>query len=117
MRTFRDLKVWQKAHELTLEMYKVTKDFPKEEKFGMVSQLRRSVSSIPTNIVEGFKRRSRKDFAHFINMAEGSLEETKYGLLLSFDLGYLKKPDLETLNEKADEIGRMLNALYKRLNS
>jgi four helix bundle protein len=91
MKTFKDLKVWQKAHSLTLDIYKLTQSFPCEEKFGLVSQLRRSVSSIPTNIVEGFKRRSKKDFAHFINIAESSLEETKYNILLSYDLNYLKK--------------------------
>ena len=116
MKTFRDLRVWQKSHELTLEVYGITKSFPNDEKFGIVSQLRRSASSIPTNIVEGFKRRSRKDFSHFINIAESSLEETKYGLLLSCDLGYLNKAHLNRLNEKCDEVGRMLNGLHKKLN-
>ena len=116
MKTFKDLKVWQKSHELTLEIYKVTKSFPKEEKFGIVSQIRRASISIPSNIVEGFKRRSKKDFAHFINIAEGSLEETKYDLLLSFDLGYLSKANSDSLNEKCDEVGRMLCGLYKKLN-
>ncbi|MHC4476361.1 MAG: four helix bundle protein [Planctomycetota bacterium] len=116
MKSFRELKVWQKAHGLVLDLYKITKTFPSDERFGIVSQLRRAASSIPSNIVEGFKRRTKKDFAHFVNMAESSLEETKYGLLLSFDLGYLKKRDFDSLSEKCDEIGRMLNGLYKRLN-
>ncbi len=116
MKTFRDLKVWQKAHELTLEVYSVTKLFPHEERFGLISQLRRAVSSIPTNLVEGFKRRSKKDFAHFVNMAEGSLEEVKYILFLSQELGYLKKNKLSELNEICDEIGKMLTGLYRKLS-
>ncbi|RLF34767.1 MAG: four helix bundle protein, partial [Thermoplasmata archaeon] len=89
MKTFKELKVWQKAHQLVLEIYKITRSFPKEERFGLVIQIRRSVSSIPTNIVEGFKRKSKKDFAHFLNIAESSLEETKYHLLLAHDLKYI----------------------------
>lgn len=116
MKTFKDLKVWQKSHELTLEVYSVTKFYPREENFGLVSQLRRSASSIPTNLVEGFKRRSKKDFAHFVNLAESSLEETKYTLFLSHELGYLDKNKFEELNKICDEIGRMLNGLYKELN-
>jgi len=117
LKTFRDLKVWDKAHQLVLDIYKITKKFPNEEKFGLVSQLRRSASSIPSNIVEGFKRTSKKDFAHFINIAESSLEEAKYELLLSFDLNYIKKEDFDNLSEKCDEIGRMLHGLHKKLNS
>jgi len=117
MKTFKDLKVWQKSHELTLEVYKATKSYPNEEKFGLVSQLRRATSSIPTNLAEGFKRRSKKDFAHFVNVAEGSLEETKYTLFLSYELGYLDKNKLDKLNELCDEIGRMLTGLYKKLNT
>ena len=116
MKTFKDLKVWQKSHELTLEVYKATKYYPNEEKFGLASQLRRSASSIPTNLAEGFKRRGKKDFAHFVNVAEGSLEETKYTLFLSYELGYLDKKKLEKLNELCDEVGRMLTGLYKKLN-
>jgi four helix bundle protein len=71
---------------------------------------------MPSNIAEGFKRRTNKDFAHFVNIAESSLEETKYGLLLSLDLGYLKKAEFESLSDKCDEVGRMLNGLYKKLN-
>ena len=117
MKTFKDLKVWQKSHELTLEVYRITKSYPNEEKFGLVSQLRRSASSIPTNLAEGFKRRSRKDFAHFVNIAEGSLEETKYTLFLSYELGYLDKNKLDRLNKIGDEVGRMLTGLYKKLNT
>jgi four helix bundle protein len=115
MKTFRDLKVWQKAHELVLEVYKLTKNFPTEEKYGLVSQLRRSAASVPTNIVEGFKRRSDKDYARFINIAEGSLEETKYHIILAHDLGYLKQDDYDNLTKLGDEVGKMLNGMYKKL--
>ncbi|MFQ6082332.1 MAG: four helix bundle protein [Candidatus Aminicenantia bacterium] len=73
MRTFQDLKVWQKSHQLVLEIYKITKKFPKEEKFGLISQFRRSAISIAANIAEGFKRKSNKEYSHFFNMSESSL--------------------------------------------
>lgn len=87
MKTFRDLKVWQTPHKLVLEIYKITKNFPKEEKFGLIPQIRRSASSIPTNIVEGFKRRSDKEYGYFLNIADSSVEESKYHLILAHDLG------------------------------
>ena len=116
-KTFRDLKVWQKSHNLTLKIYRITKQFPGEEKFGIISQLRRSASSIPTNIVEGFKRRSAKEYNYFLNIADSSLEETKYHLILSSDLEYLSKEDFNELEELCNEIGRMLNGLQKKLNT
>ena len=116
-RTFRDLKVWQKSHDLTLKIYRITRQFPSEEKFGITSQLRRAASSIPTNIVEGFKRRSTKECSHFLNIADSSLEETKYHLILSLDLEYLSNKDFKRLEELCDEIGRMLNGLQKKLNA
>ena len=115
--TFRDLKVWQKSHDLTLRIYKITKHFPSEEKFCIISQLRRAASSIPTNIVEGFKRRSSKEYSYFLNIAESSLEETKYHLILSFDLKYLPDKDFKELESICNEIGRMLNGLQKKLNT
>lgn len=116
MKTFKELKVWQKAHKLVLEIYAVTKCFPKEEKFRLTSQIIRSVTSIPTNIVEGFKRRGIKDQLHFLNLSDSSLEETKYHIILSRDLGYLKEDDFKRLNELCDEIGRMLYGLNKSIN-
>ena len=115
IKTFRDLNVWQKAHMLALEIYKITRRFPKEETYGLVVQLRRAAVSIPTNIVEGFKRRSKKEYAHFINIADGSLEEAKYQLLLSKELGYLDNTDFERLEILSDEIGRMLSGFHKKL--
>ena len=115
IKTFRDLNVWQKAHNLVLAIYKITKDFPADEKYGLVMQLRRSAASIPTNIVEGFKRKSKKDYAHFINIADSSLEETKYHIILAKDLEYLKEEDFNKLNDICDEIGEMLHGFYKSL--
>ena len=89
--TFKNIKVWEKAHRLVLEIYKITRKFPTHEKYGLTAQLRRSAASIATNIVEGYKRRSDRDFAHFLNIADSSLEETKYHILLSLDLKYLSK--------------------------
>jgi four helix bundle protein len=113
--TFQDLKVWQKMHRLTLDIYGVTRNYPPDERFGLVSQLRRSSASVATNIVEGFKRGSKKDKAHFFNMAEGSLEETKYHLILSKDLNYLSLIDYQNLYKQSEEVGRMLNAYRQSL--
>ena len=115
--TFKNIKVWQKAHELVLEIYEITKEFPSSEKYGLTSQLRKSAASIATNIVEGYKRRSDKDFAHFLNMADTSLEETKYHLLLACDLTYLSKSDYEQLSMLADEVGKMLFGFQKKLQA
>ncbi|MDD5109089.1 MAG: four helix bundle protein [Candidatus Omnitrophica bacterium] len=115
--TFKEIKVWQKAHELVLEIYKITEGFPISERYNLTSQLRRSCASVPTNIVEGYKRRSDKDFAHFLNMADSSLEETKYHLLLAHDLTYLDKISYERLLILADEIGRMLYGFQNKLKT
>lgn len=115
--TFKEIKVWQKAHELVLEIYKITDGFPGSERYNLASQLRRSCASVPTNIVEGYKRRSDKDFAHFLNMADSSLEETKYHLLLAYDLRYLDKISYEHLSILADEIGRMLYGFQSKLKT
>lgn len=115
IKTFKDLNVWQKAHQLVLKIYKITQYFPAEEKYVLVSQIRRYAASIPTNIVEGFKRKSKKDYAHFINMADTSLEETKYHIILSKDLGYIKDDDFNVLGGLCDEIGKMLYRFYEKL--
>jgi len=111
-KSFKDLVVWQKAHQLVIEIYKMAKLFPQEEKFGLVSQMRRAAVSIPANIAEGFIKRSIKDKSNFYNMAQGSLEELKYYIILSKDLGYAKD---ENLLLKADEVGRLLNRLLSSL--
>ena len=115
--TFKDIKVWQKSHALVLEVYKVTRNFPDSEKYGLVSQIRRSAASIATNIVEGYKRQSGKDFAHFLNMADSSLEETKYHLLLARDLHYMNKIEHDRFLALIEEIGRMLYGFQKKLTA
>jgi len=115
MQRFQDLRVWQRGHALALEVYRLTKDFPSSERFGITSQLCRAVVSVPTNIAEGTKRIGRQDYARFINIAEGSLAETEYLILLSRDLGFLPpEPTIELLEEIV-EIARMLNALRARV--
>ena len=111
-KSFKDLLVWQKAHELVMEIYKITKSFPQEERFGLVSQMRRAAVSIPSNIAEGFVKRSIRDKSNFYNVAQGSLEELKYYLILSEDLGYAQN---ENLLLKADEVGKLLNRLLSSL--
>ena len=106
---FEELGVWQKAHSLVLRVYHDTAAIPAEEKFGLISQMRRAAVSVPANIAEGFKRRSRRDKAHFYNMAEGSLQELRYYFILCRDLGH--KLDHEALAESADEVARMLHGL------
>jgi four helix bundle protein len=104
---FRDLLVWRKAHEFVLAVYALTSGFPKHEAYGLSSQLRRAAVSIPANIAEGFRRRGRMDKVRFMNMAEGSLEECRYYLILAQDLGY---GDTAALATSLDEVGRMLSA-------
>ena len=111
-KSFKDRLVWQKAHELVMEIYKITKTFPQEERFGLVSQMRRGAVSIPSNIAEGFVKRSIRDKNNFYNVAQGSLEELKYYLILSEDLGYAQN---ENLLLKADEVGKLLNRLLSSL--
>ena len=95
-----------------MEVYKITKTFPQEERFGLVSQMRRGAVSIPSNIAEGFVKRSIRDKSNFYNVAQGSLDELKYYLILSEDLGYSKN---ENLLLKADEVGKLLNRLLSSL--
>lgn len=109
--SFRDLKVWQKAHELALLVYRITERFPPEEKYGLTSQMRRAAVSVATNIVEGFRRRSAKDSLHFYDIANASLEELRYEALLASDLRYLSETHM--LNQKLEETSRMLNAWIK----
>jgi four helix bundle protein len=108
---FEELIVWQKSHQLTLLVYKVTAVYPKHELYGLVSQMRRAAVSVPANIAEGFKRRKNPDKARCLNIAQASLEEVRYYFLLSRDLGYLKN----TESERIDEVGRLLWAYIKTL--
>lgn len=114
VKSFEDLIVWQKAHLLTLEIYKATKEFPKAEKFGLISQIRRSSVSICANIAEG-QTKSRKDFLRFLDIARGSLEETKYHLILSRDLKYCTNEQFKMLYALSDEIEKMIYGLSQQL--
>ncbi len=100
----RDLKVWQRSHALVLAVYRLSEAFPSQERFGVVSQLRRAAVSVPTNIAEGSKRRTPQDYARFLNLAEASLAETEYLLMLCRDLGYLAGEVTEPLLLEASEI-------------
>ena len=113
--SFRQLDVWKKAHELVLDVYRLTAVFPNEEKYGLVSQMRRASVSVPANIAEGYKRRSRKEKIRFYNIAEASLEELRYYFLLCDDLG-LANNGMD-LDEKADSVARMLNGLIRKIES
>ncbi|MCP9494252.1 MAG: four helix bundle protein [Pyrinomonadaceae bacterium MAG19_C2-C3] len=106
-RSFRDLIVWQKAHGFVVDVYKMTEAFPKHELFGLTSQLRRAAVSIPANIAEGFVKRGANDKARFMNIAQGSLEECRYYLILSQDLNY---SNTQTLMPRLEEISKLLNA-------
>ena len=105
--SFRDLVVWRKAHEFVLSVYPLTASFPKHELYGLSSQLRRAAVSIPANIAEGFRRRGRPDKARFMNLAEASLDECHYYLILAKDLGYA---DTSALAESLCEVSRILRA-------
>jgi four helix bundle protein len=109
-RTFHDLVVWRKAHQFVLAAYSFTANFPKSETYGLASQMRRSAVSIPANIAEGFRRRGRADKARFMNIAEGSLEETSYYLILAQDLGY---GDSSQLAISLEEVSRLLHGYTK----
>src|ERR1022692_698734 len=106
-RTFQDLLVWQKAHRFVLGVYALTAVFPKQETYGLSRQMRRAAVSIPANIAEGFRRRGKADKARFMNIAEGSLEESHYYLILARDLGYAETGSLVIA---LDEISRLLHA-------
>lgn len=106
-RTFRDLLVWRKAHEFVLAVYEYTAVFPKQETYGLALQMRRAAVSVPANVAEGFRRRGKLDKARFMNLAESSLEECRYYLILAQDLGY---GDTSKLASSAEEVSRLLSA-------
>ncbi|OGY31323.1 MAG: four helix bundle protein [Candidatus Woykebacteria bacterium RIFCSPLOWO2_01_FULL_41_12] len=114
---FEKLDVWQYSHDLVLKIYKITNKFPREEKFRLGDQLRRSASPIPTNIVEGNSRAHKKEFTQFLYLAKSSLDETKYHLLLAKDLGYITDKTYDSLQEDCNKIGKMLSGLIRHLRS
>lgn len=115
MQDFRTLKVWQAAHKATLEVYRVTRGYPREEFYGLTRQSRESASSMPTNIAEGCGRASSKEFGRFLDIAAGSASELEYQLILGRDLEYLPLPDYERLAGQVSEVKRMLCSLIGRV--
>ena len=111
------LIVWQKAHDLVLKIYEATQGFPKEELFGLTSQIRRAAVSVPSNIVEGKARGSAREFRRFLLMARGSLEETKYQVFLARDLNYIDERSYKKVRKNMDEVGRLLAGLIKSVGS
>jgi four helix bundle protein len=117
MQGVRELRAWQRAHELVLDVYRLTRSFPPEERYGLTSQLRRAATSVASNIVEGCGRPSDRDFRRFVGYAVGSSNEVEYQLLLSRDLGWLSHAEHAALAERVIEARRMLVALVRKLDS
>ncbi len=117
MKNFRDLKVWHKSHELTLAVYKETKSFPREELYGLTSQIRRASASVPANIAEGCGKSSNADFARFLQIAFGSANELEYHILLARDLGILDNQIHNSLEERLIEIKKMLASLITKIRT
>ena len=113
---FRDLLIWQRGHQLSLTIYKITKRFPDDEKYGITNQIRRSAVSVCANIAEGYAK-STKELIRFLNIARGSLEETKHYLILTKDLGYCSSDQFNGLFDEINQIGRMMNGLKKSLSN
>ena len=117
MKNFRDLQVWEEAHVLALESYRVTNDFPKAEIFGLTSQIRRATVSIAANIAEGCGKRGNGEFQRFLNIATGSASELEYHFLLARDLRFLSEAIYERMNALVVEVKRMLSALVRKVEA
>jgi four helix bundle protein len=117
MQDYKKLNVWKKAHMLTVAVYGVTRDFPRDEMFTLTSQIRRACISVPANIVEGCGRGSNIELARFLQIASGSAHELEYHLLLAKELGYLRADEHSTLNNQVIEIKRMLTALISKIKA
>lgn len=117
MKNFRDLKVWEKGHELTMAVYRSTARFPSEERFGLTSQIRRSSVSVPANIAEGCGRGSDAELARFLQIAAGSASELEYHLLLANQLEILDSPEYGHLEKRVTEVKRMLTSFIKKLKA
>ncbi len=115
MQDYRQLKVWQRSHALVLELYRATQGFPVGERYGLTSQLRRAALSVPTNIAEGARRANTREYADFLNIAQGSLSGTEYLLLVSRDLGYIPAFTAGKYLSESSELLRMLIALRKKV--
>lgn len=117
MQDFKQLVVWQKAHKLTLAIYNTTPNFPKDELYGLTSQIRRAAVSIPANVAEGCGRNGDIEFARFLQIAMGSAAELEYHLLLAHDLGFIENTQYNQLNQDLVEVKRMLNAFIQKLKA
>ena len=117
MQDFRNLKVWERSHEFTLTIYKLTKSFPKEELYGLTSQIRRASASIPTNIAEGSGQGTDAQLKRYIQIAAGSACEVEYQLILAKDLTYIDESHFSALNKEINEIKKMLIAFIKKLKA
>jgi four helix bundle protein len=117
VKNFRELKVWHKAHQLTLEVYRITATFPREELYGLTNQLRRSCASIPANLAEGCGRNGDAELRRYCSIAMGSASELEYHLLLGRDLKLIHSKDYEALARQATELKRMLAGLQQRLTA
>jgi len=115
--SFKDLIVWQKGIELVNEIYKVTKHFPKEELYGLTSQARRAAISIPTNVAEGWGRGTTKNYIQFLEISRGSLYELNTLIIISYNQEYISKETCDEIENRLNEIGRMLNALINKLEN
>jgi four helix bundle protein len=115
IKSFYDLEAWEKAHQLVIEIYKATKDFPKQEQFGLISQLRRAVTSITANIAEGFERYHFNDKVRFYYQARGSVGEVQNFLILAKDLGFITNAKCVKLEERVNELRRLINGLIKSI--
>ena len=115
MEGFQRLQTWQKAYDLALEIYKVTKDFPQHEQYGLISQVRRAAVSVSANIAEGYERQFRKEYLQYLNIAKGSLGEVETYLLFSRDLHYVNNEQYNVLANKRQEVGKLLRGLIKSL--
>lgn len=117
MQNFKDLKVWQKAHQSTLDIYRASAKFPKEEVYSLTNQLRRAASSVPANIAEGCGKNTQADFANFLNISLGSANEAEYFLILSKDLDYLTEEQFTILSNSINEVKAMLIGLIGKVRS
>jgi four helix bundle protein len=117
MRDFKELKVWHKAHQFVLDLYQHTRSFPSDERFGLTAHLRKSATSIPSNIAEGCGRAGEKELGRFLSIAAGSASETEYQLLLARDLGYLERDLHNRLDVQINEVKRMLNSFIQKLTA
>ena len=117
MQNFKSLKVWEKSHELTLAVYKATANFPKDELYGLTSQIRRACASVPANIAEGCGRTGKAELARFLQVTMGSASELEYHLLLAHDLGLLRDGEYKLLENQAVELKRMLSSFISKLRA